>query len=75
MKDVFYVPNIQNNLFSLPAITDKGMSVSFNKSGYEIIIDSKKVLIGHKYGKIFKLDVLLNYNLCQLAKSDTDLEL
>ena len=72
LKDVLYVPNIQNNLFSLPAITDKGISVSFNKNACEIIIDGKKVVIGHKYGKLFKLDVLLNYNLCQLTKSDTN---
>ena len=49
---------LQNNLFSLPAITDKGMSVSFNKDTCEIIIDGKKVEIRHKYGKLFKLDVL-----------------
>ena len=77
LKDILYVPNIQNNLFSLPAITDKGISVSFNKSTDEIIIiiDSKKVAIGHKYEKLFKLDVLSNYNFCQLAKSNTKPEL
>ena len=71
LKDVLYVPNIQNNLFSLPAITDKGIPVSFNKNACEIIIGCKKVVKGHKYGKSFKLDVLSNYDLCQLAKSDT----
>ena len=64
MEDVLYVSNIQNNLLSLPAITVKGMSVSFNKNTCEIIIDGKKVVIGHKYGKLFLLDALSNYNLC-----------
>ena len=74
LKDVLYVPNIQNNLFSLPAITDKGISVSFNKNACEIIIDGKKVVIGHRYGKLFQLNALSNYDLCQLAKSDTEPE-
>ena len=43
------------------------MSVSFNKDTCEITIDGKKVEIRHKYGKLFQLDVLSNYNLCQLA--------
>ena len=75
LKDIMYLTNIQNNLFSLPAITDKDISVSFNKNVCEITIDGKKVIIGHKYGKLFKLDVLLNYNLCQLGKSNTETEL
>ena len=75
MEDVLYVSNIQNNLLSLPAITVKGMSVSFNKNTCEIIIDGKKVVIGLKYGKLFKLDVLSNHNLCQPTKFDTEPEL
>ena len=75
MENVLYASNTQNNLFSLPAITDKGISVSFNKNACEITIDGKKVVIGLKDGKLFKLDVLLNHNLCQLTKFNTEPEL
>jgi len=63
LNDVLFVPKIQNKLFSLPSVTDKGASVSFDKHSCEISIDGKSYRIGHKQN----LKVHLIYGIC-----DTD---
>ena len=56
LKDVLFVPKIQNKLFSLPSITEKGAAVEFQGQACGITIDGKKYTIGHKHGKLYKLD-------------------
>ena len=56
LHDVLYVPRIQNKLLSLPTVTEKGAEVQFKGQFCRIIIDDKSYTIGHKYGKLYKLN-------------------
>ena len=52
LNDVLYVLKLQNKLFSLHSITEKGASVEFKGKTYGVTVDEKKYLIGHKHGKL-----------------------
>ena len=65
LKDVLYVPKIQNKLLSLPSITNKGAEVQFKGQSCKVIIitfyvrdrlNHKVYSIGHKHGKLYKLN-------------------
>ena len=58
LKDVLYVPRLQNKLFSLPSVIDKGATVQFKGKQCEIVIDEKRFDIGHKHGKLYKLNAI-----------------
>ena len=62
LKDVLYVPKLQNKLFSLPSIIDKGAVVQFKGQHCEILIDEKKFDIGHKHGKLYKLNAVIDHD-------------
>ena len=52
LKDVVYVPKIQNKLMSLPSMTAKGATVEFKGKLCTIFIDEKSYQIGHQRGKL-----------------------
>ena len=56
LKDVLCVPKIQNKLMSLPSMTEKGATVKFKGQLCTIFIDGKSYQIGHKQGKLYKLN-------------------
>ena len=65
LKDVLFVPKLQNKLFSLPSVTEKGVAVEFKGKSCGIIIDGKQYTIGQKHGKLYKLNtVSLNEDCC-----------
>ena len=41
LKDMLYVPRLQNKLFSLPSVIEKGVTVQFKGKKGEIVIDEK----------------------------------
>ena len=56
LKDVFYVPKIQKRLLSLPSMTQKDVEVRFKGQFCKILSDEKLYSIGHKHGKLYKLN-------------------
>ena len=58
LKDVLYVPKLQNKLLSLASMTEKGASVEFKGKSCKITIDNKSYSIGHKHGKLYKLNLV-----------------
>ena len=70
LKDVLYVPKIQNKLFLLPSITEKGATVEFKGQSCTVIIDDKAYKIGHKHGKLYKLNSTLKDAACCFNNSD-----
>ena len=56
LSDVLFVPKIQNKLLSLPSMTEKGAEVHFKGQFCKVIIDGKLFSIGHKHGKLYKLN-------------------
>ena len=57
LKVVLYVPKIQKNLLSLPSVTDKDAEVQFKGQHCKIIINGNAYSIGHKHGKLYKMNV------------------
>ena len=64
LKDVFYVPKIQHKLLSLPSITEKGVEVQFKGQSCKILINDKVYSIGHKHGKLYKLNSEPDHSCC-----------
>ena len=56
LNDVLHVPGIQNKLLSLPSVTDKGVEVQFKGQNCKVMIENKVYSIGHKHGKLCKLN-------------------
>ena len=69
LKNVLFVPKLQNKLFSLPSITEKGAAVEFKGEACGITIDGKKYTIGHKHGKLYKLDTFIPDETCCIGKT------
>ena len=70
LKDVLYVPKIQNKLMSLPSMTLKGATVEFKGQSCTVIIDDKAYQIGHKHGKLYKLNSAPKDATCCFGNSD-----
>ena len=64
LKDVLYVPKKQENLLSLPSITDKDAEVQLKGQHCKIIINGNVYSIGHKHGKLYKLNVGPEQSCC-----------
>ena len=56
LHDVLYVPKIQAKLLSLPDILKKGAEVRFKGSSCFLIINGREYVLGHRHGKLFKLN-------------------
>ena len=69
LNDVLHVPQLQNKLFSLPSITEKGESVEFKGKTCGITVDEKKYLIAHKHGKLYKLNTLSESEACYVGQT------
>ena len=72
LNDVLYVPRIQNKLLSLPTMTEKGVEVQFKGQICKIIIDKKSFTIGHKHGKLYKLNSEPIHTSCLGSTVDND---
>ena len=70
LKDVLFVPKIQNKLFSLPAITEKGVTVDFDGESCGITIEGKRYHIGTKHGKLYRLNTFDSSETCCIAKTN-----
>lgn len=51
LKDVLFVPKLQNTLFSLSSITKKGSAVKFKDKTCGMTIDGMQYTSNHKHGK------------------------
>lgn len=67
LQDVWYVPKIQNQLVSLPAMIAKGADVHFKGSKCLITINKREYEVGHKHGKLFKLNLVPEATCCFLS--------
>ena len=56
LKNTLYVPEIQNKLFSIPAVTENEGSVIMKKESCLLEMNGKSVEIGSKCGKLYKLN-------------------
>ena len=72
LKDVLFVPKIKNKLLSLPTITDKGVDVQFKGQFCKIMLGDKMYNIGHKHGKLYKLNCLPQATCCFGSAKDKD---
>ena len=64
LKDVLYVPKLRNKLLSLPSMTEKGVEVQFKGQSCKIIINDEVYSIGHKHGKLYKLNLEPQHSCC-----------
>ena len=56
LKNVLYVPGLKRRLLSISAFTESGAVIIFQGSLCTIIINEKKYELGHKHGKLWKLN-------------------
>ena len=56
LKDVLYVPKVQNKLILLSSTTDKGTEVQFRGQSCKVMIDDKVYSTAYKHGKLYKLN-------------------
>ena len=68
LRNVLYVPKIKNKLLSLPVIIENGADVLFRGDICQLTVNNKKYNIGHRCGKLFKLNSELE--TCCLAKNN-----
>ena len=71
LKDVLFVPKIQTKLLSL-SISEKGAAVEFKGKSCKITIDDKSYTIGHKHGKLHKLNLIPKDETCHLGKANSE---
>ena len=71
LKEVLFVPDLQNKLFSLPTVTGQGTSVEFKGSKCRIEANGKQHTIGSKHGKLYRLNTSTEENCC-LGKSQNE---
>ena len=57
VSEVLYVPKIHKRLLSLSSMTEKGVEVCFIEKPCTVIVDNKSYRIGHKDGKLYKLNM------------------
>ena len=55
-KNVLYVPKLKKRLLSISEMTKTGAEVKFKGDLCSLIINQKKYEIGHKHGKLWKLN-------------------
>ena len=58
LNDVLFVPKLQNKLFSLPIATSRGATMEFTGKSCGIKINGKCYEMGHKHGKLYKLNTV-----------------
>eukprot|EP00111_Clytia_hemisphaerica_P023199 TCONS_00068237-protein len=75
LKDVLFVPKIQNKLFSLPAVTEKGYIVDFQGDSCGISIEGKRYSVGKKHGKLFKLNTINSDHTCYIGNAMDEIDL
>ena len=57
LKDVWYVPDVVKNLFSVTTATDKGFVYRQDKQRCELVKDGKPLLTGERYHSLYKLHI------------------
>eukprot|EP00794_Sanderia_malayensis_P011707 gene11707-biopygen9383 len=72
LKSVLYVPKIRNKLLSLPSMTEKGVEVQFKGQSCKVVINDKVYNIGHKHGKLYKLNLEPETTCCYASTKATD---
>ena len=75
LSDVLFVPKIQNKLLSLPSMTEKGAEVRFKGQSCKIMINDKVYSIGHKHGKLYKLNSEPEESCCFGSTNENDASL
>ena len=58
LNDVLFVPKLQNKLFSLSTATERGATMEFTGKSCGLLINGKQYQIGHKHGKLYKLNTV-----------------
>ena len=66
------MPKIQTKLLSLSSIIEKGAAVEFKSKSYKITIDDKSYTIGHKHGKLYKLNLIPKDETYYLGKANSE---
>ena len=59
---------------SLPSMTQKGATVEFKGQLCTVIIDDKAYQIGHKHGKLYKLNSTARDATCCFGHSDENVK-
>eukprot|EP00794_Sanderia_malayensis_P011867 gene11867-biopygen9507 len=72
LKSVLYVPKIRNKLLSLPSMTEKGVEVQFKGQSCKVVINDNVYNIGHKHGKLYKLNLEPENTCCYASTKATD---
>ena len=71
LKEVPYGAKIQNKLLSSPSMTEKGATAEFKSQSCKISIHGKTYSIGHKHGKLYKLNSVPEDQTCCLGTADS----
>ena len=65
---MFFMYQNSKIFFLTPSISEKGASIEFKGKACGIYADEKKYLIGHKHGKLCKLDTLSENEACYIRQ-------
>ena len=57
LSNVLHVPSVHTRFLSTGAITDKEAKISYDKKGFEIILNQKCVAKGYREDKLYWLDI------------------
>ena len=55
LKNVLYIPSLEQNLNSVSKITDSGLKIKFSETECEVQHKLKTLLVGPRYGDLYKL--------------------
>ena len=72
LSNVLYVPKIKKKLLSLPTLTEKGAEVRFKEKSFIVILNGEMYCIGHKAGKMYKLNAepIYESNFASINQTD-----
>ena len=74
LENTLYVPDIKNRLFSISSAVEDGGSITISKDSVILNKNGKSAEIGHKHGKLYKLNLEPEHRCCLgVVKESTSL--
>ena len=64
---MLYVPKLKKRLVSISVITENGKEVVFRDDICSVLINQKKYVLGHKFGKLWRLNTVVS---CSFSSAD-----
>lgn len=75
VKDVLYIPVLKCNLFSVSKVEKQGKTITFNDGTVKIFDNNKLVATGSRFGKLYKMNFLLDETAALSVSNNSDIDL